>query len=100
MSDAVSITRATDRLRDAMGVTVLVTGVPSTVTDNASGATPTSGCAAGTARTIETRGADAVFTAITRGSSEGAARAGYDAKGASKRKASVVNTTTVAAPPR
>src|ERR671919_454956 len=100
MSDAVSITRATDRLRDAMGVTVVVTGLPLTVTDNASGASPRSCCAAGTARTIETRGADAVCTAITRGSPGGAARAGYDTKGASKRKASVVNTATVAARPR
>jgi hypothetical protein len=99
MSDAVSITRATDRLRDAIGVTVVVTGCPSTVTDNASGASPMSGCAAGTARTIETRGAHAVCTAITRGSS-GPARAGYDTNGTSKRKASVVNATTVAALPR
>jgi hypothetical protein len=100
MSDAVSITRATDRLRDAMGVTVVVTGLPLTVTDNASGASPLSGCAVGTATTIETRGADAVCTAITRGSPGGAASAGYDTKGTSKRKASVANATTVAALPR
>ncbi len=83
-----------------MGVTVVVTGRPSTVTDNASGASPLSGCAAGRARTIETRGADAVCTAITRGSSGGAARAGYDTKVTTKSKASVVNTTTVVARPR
>ncbi len=99
MSDAVSITRATDRLRDIMGVTVVVTGLPSTVTDNASGASSGSGCAAATARTIETRGADAVCTAITRGSS-GPARARCDTKGTNKSKASMANTTTVAALPR
>src|SRR5918995_3115988 len=98
MSDAVSITRETDRLRDAMGVTVVVTGLPLTVIDNASGASPMSGCAGGTARTIETRGADAVCTAITCGSS-GPATARYDTKGTGKRNARMENTTTVAARP-
>jgi hypothetical protein len=71
--DAVSITRATERLLDAMGVTVQATDSASMVTEHDSTVALLPGCSAGGSTTIDTRGAEAVLTAITRSSSPAAA---------------------------
>jgi hypothetical protein len=71
--DAVSITRATERLLDAMGVTVQATDSASMVTEHDSAVAPLSSGGAGGATTIDTSGAETVWTAITRRSSPAAA---------------------------
>ena len=68
-----SITRATERSPDAIGVTVVATGSPSIVTEHDSSSDPSSGGVLGGATTIDTRGAEAVWTATTRSSSPAAA---------------------------
>jgi hypothetical protein len=69
----VSITKATERSPDAMGVTVLATDFPSMVTEHDSAVALLSRCVAGGWTTIDTRGAAAVWTAMTRSSSPAAA---------------------------
>jgi hypothetical protein len=56
-----------------MGVTVQATDSPSMVTVHDSSSDPSSGGVLGGATTIDTRGAEAVWTAITRRSSAAAA---------------------------
>jgi hypothetical protein len=56
-----------------MGLTVVATGFPSIVTEHDSAADPFCGGVTGGSTTIDTRGAEAVWTAITRNSSAAAA---------------------------
>jgi hypothetical protein len=77
-----------------MGLTVVATGSPSIVTEHDSSSDPSSGGVLGGATTIDTRGAEAVWTAITR-SSSAAAAAGWDAHGGNKTKPTAVDAISL-----
>src|SRR5918996_432440 len=97
--DAVSITRATERSPDAMGLTVVATGFPSIVTEQDSAADPFSGGVTGVSTTIEMRCAEAEWTAITRNSSAAAA-AGCEANRRNKTKPTALDAISEGPPPR
>ena len=95
--DAVSITRATERLPDAMGLTVVATGSPSIVTEHDSSFRSVLRLRGQAVRPPSTRrGAEAVWTAITR-SSSAAAAAGWDAHSRNKTKPTAVDAISLSA---
>jgi len=83
----------------AMGLTVVATGFPPIVTVHDSAADSFCGGATGGSTTIDTRGAEAVWTAITWSSSPAAA-AGWEANRRSKTKPTELDAISLSALPR